>query len=106
VEEIFGIDKSDDLKLLLGAIFAEELKEYTHWGWLSKDGFVGDFGPMLEDLKHYDVVSYPSGVSPRKSILSMVLYNENLSSCLMNFFVVPLKASRVSLPIFDGVPQH
>ncbi len=51
-----------DLKLLYGALFAEILKPYTHWGWTTLDGFFGDMTPLLRDLEQYDVVTYPNGV--------------------------------------------
>ena len=43
-------------------MFADLLRGYTHWGWIDLDVILGDLSPMLEDLKHYDVVTYPDGV--------------------------------------------
>ena len=45
-------------------MFAELLVDYTHWGFIDLDIVPGDLSPMLEDLKHYDVVTYPDGVRP------------------------------------------
>ncbi len=62
MEQLFHGDKANDLKVLYGIMFEDVLKPYTHWGWMDTDVFFGDMSPMLQDLEHYDVVTYPNGV--------------------------------------------
>ena len=62
LEGVYSADKIADLKPLYGALFHELLEPYTHWGWVDLDGFFGDTTPLLNDLEHYDVVTYPHGV--------------------------------------------
>ncbi len=62
MEQLFHGDKANDLKVLYGTMFEDVLKPYTHWGWMDTDVFFGDMSPMLQDLEHYDVVTYPNGV--------------------------------------------
>ena len=75
--------KNPDLKPLYGAMFRDHLLHYTHWGliiyfnsndrlsyqfatiltgWIDIDSFFGDFTPLLQALKQFDVVTYPDGV--------------------------------------------
>lgn len=67
-EHIFSEQKCDDLKPLFGALFQDYLVSYTHWGWMSFDGFFGDMTPLLNDLKSHDVVTYPNGYQPGQAI--------------------------------------
>jgi hypothetical protein len=59
---VYAADKIADLKPLYGALFRDLLEPYTHWGWVDLDGFFGDTTPLINDLEHYDVVTYPHGV--------------------------------------------
>ena len=54
--------KVADLKPLYGAMFADQIERYTHWGWVDLDMVFGDFAPMRAALENFDVVSYPDGV--------------------------------------------
>ena len=59
---LYAGEKGADLKPLYGALFADMLKPYTHWGFMDIDTFFGDMTPLLKDLEHYDVATYPDGV--------------------------------------------
>ena len=43
-------------------MFRDHLLHYTHWGWIDIDSIFGDLSPMMEHLRHYDLVTYPDGV--------------------------------------------
>ena len=43
-------------------MFRDHLLHYTHWGWIDLDVLMGDMAPLVEALKHFDVVSFPDGV--------------------------------------------
>ena len=47
---------------MYGALFHDLLSDYTHWGWMDTDTVMGDLSPLIEHLKHYDVVTYPDGM--------------------------------------------
>ena len=57
----FGM-KVADLKPLYGAMFADLIQDFTHWGWVDIDSIFGDFTPLLEALARFDIVSFPDGV--------------------------------------------
>jgi hypothetical protein len=63
---VFPLDPTKDslngLKPRYGAMFADYLHEYTHWGWVDIDTVVGDMGKMIEDLKNYHIVTYTDEV--------------------------------------------
>jgi hypothetical protein len=59
---LYAGEKGADLKPLYGGLFADMLKPYTHWGFIDVDTFFGDVTPMLKDLEHYDIATYPDGV--------------------------------------------
>jgi hypothetical protein len=50
------------LKPLLGGMFADYLRECTHWGWVDIDTVVGDMSKLIDDLRQYHVVTYMDGV--------------------------------------------
>ena len=54
--------KASDLKPFCGAMFRDLLLRYTHWGWVDIDVIFGDLSPLIEALRHYDVVTFPDGV--------------------------------------------
>eukprot|EP00929_Paragymnodinium_shiwhaense_P033671 TRINITY_DN18450_c0_g1_i10.p1 TRINITY_DN18450_c0_g1~~TRINITY_DN18450_c0_g1_i10.p1 ORF type:complete len:898 (+),score=161.13 TRINITY_DN18450_c0_g1_i10:232-2925(+) len=58
--------KGNDLKAVYGALFAQELVNYTHWGWTDLDIFWGDLRPFLPEdvLTEYDVFTAPDGFVP------------------------------------------
>ena len=49
------------MKPLLGALLEEELREYSHWGWMDLDVIVGDLHPLPALLRRYHVVTFPDG---------------------------------------------
>ena len=53
--------KVNDLKPMYGAMFHDLLVNYTHWGWMDIDTVMGDLSPLMQQLRQYDVVSYPDG---------------------------------------------
>ena len=52
----------NDVKPLYGAMLQDVLAPYSHWGWIDIDCLFGDMRPLLNALRHYDVVAYPDGV--------------------------------------------
>jgi hypothetical protein len=58
------------LKPILGGMFWDYLQDYTHWGWIDVDSIMGDMSKLMEDLRHYDIVSYMDGV--RMSLFASV----------------------------------
>eukprot|EP00435_Cladocopium_sp_Y103_P037040 s1213_g9.t1 len=67
VQECYADDnpaKGNDLKPLYGALFQEELAEFTHWGWTDLDMIWGNVGAFLKPLLSYDVISAPDGQRP------------------------------------------
>eukprot|EP00438_Fugacium_kawagutii_P004744 Skav203081 [mRNA] locus=scaffold447:40303:42622:- [translate_table: standard] len=67
VQECYADDnpaKGNDLKPLYGALFQEELAEFTHWGWTDLDMIWGNVGGFLQPLLSYDVISAPDGQRP------------------------------------------
>ena len=67
VQECYADDnpaKGNDLKPLYGALFEEELAEFTHWGWTDLDMIWGNLGAFLEPLLSHDVISAPDGQRP------------------------------------------
>ena len=63
LEHVYTGVKMNDLKPLYGAMLADVLAPYTHWGWIDIDCLFGDLSPLLVALRDYDVVAYPDGVS-------------------------------------------
>ena len=59
---ILDQEKSDNLKPLYGAMFAAELSNYTHWGWMDTACIYGGMTTVLKSLLAFDVVTYPSAV--------------------------------------------
>ena len=53
--------KMNDVKPLLGALLEEELREYSHWGWMDLDVILGDLQPLPALLRSYHVVTFPDG---------------------------------------------
>lgn len=69
--------KGNDLKPFYGALFQDELADFTHWGWTDLDMIWGDVRAFLEPLLSsmpyaalsqssyaYDVISFPDGQRP------------------------------------------
>jgi hypothetical protein len=61
-DAIHSKTKKFNLRPPLGAMFADYLQEYTHWGWVDLDMLMGDLSKLIEDLDHYDLVTYADGV--------------------------------------------
>ena len=55
-------EKSSDLRLLYGGMFADTLVDYTHWGWVDVNCIYGDLSDMVSKLGEFDVVTYPNDV--------------------------------------------
>lgn len=53
--------KLNDVKPFTGAMFADVLAAYTHWGWIDIDVIYGDLGPAAEAARMYDVVTFQPG---------------------------------------------
>ena len=47
---------------MLGAIFADALQPYSHWGWSDLSCLYGDMSTVIGRLGDYDVVTYPDAV--------------------------------------------
>ena len=62
LEHVYGGLKMNDVKPLYGAMLRDMLAPYTHWGWSDIACLLGDLQPLLDTLRHYDVVAYPDGV--------------------------------------------
>jgi hypothetical protein len=59
---LFTSSKVNDFKPLIGAMFEEELRNYSHWGWMDMDMFLGDLGSALTPfLDTHDVITFPDG---------------------------------------------
>ncbi|CAJ1389791.1 unnamed protein product [Effrenium voratum] len=58
--------KGNDLKPFYGALFSEELSQFSHWGWTDLDMIWGNLEGFLtaELLEGYDVISAPDGARP------------------------------------------
>ena len=109
--QLFHGDKANDLKVLYGIMFEDVLKPYTHWGWMDTDVFFGDMSPMLQDLEHYDVVTYPNGVCLFDSkcdvehpVISFI--NSNITLLNPILITVPHQAVYFSGRGIYGVSQH
>ena len=51
--------KLPDMKPMYGAMFHDLLTSYTHWGWMDIDMVMGDLSPLIKQLRHYDVDTFP-----------------------------------------------
>ena len=54
--------KCNDYKILIGSLFASELRDYTHWGWIDIDLCLGDLSTLMNQLEYYDIVTYPDAL--------------------------------------------
>ena len=59
---IIAAEKANDFKPLFGAMFASELSEYTHWGWMDLQCVYGDLQSLVRMCSKYDIVTYPDSV--------------------------------------------
>lgn len=62
IESIIVKDKCNDFKILFGSLFKEELKNFSHWGWIDTDILIGDLSFIHGQLDLYDVVTYPDAL--------------------------------------------
>jgi hypothetical protein len=95
--------KVNDFKPLFGALFKEELKTYSHWGWMDMDIVLGDLdGAITRYLGEYDVVTFPDGQLSAIFTAGQLSIFRNIEY-FRRFFDVPY-----TMPDHDteSIPEH